>query len=165
MSQTKECSTCRVEKPIEEFPFKNKARGWRRGRCFPCQAAYWREWRDREGNAEKHRAAVKRWRSANADTRRAEGRRRYYGLSPEDVAVMLARQNRECAICTVEIHDGRDGFCVDHDHATGRIRGLLCRKCNVMLGMVDDRPEVLASAIRYLEVGCPSSSSPRISVR
>ena len=145
----KECSTCHASKPVEEFPFKNRARGWRRGRCFPCQAAYWRENRARD--PEKHRQSVRAYRARNPEKYRADGRKRYYGLSVEDTAAMLEAQQHKCGICACEIHDGFDGFCVDHDHASGRIRGLLCRKCNVLLGMAGDRPEVFAAAIAYLE--------------
>lgn len=149
MSQLKECSVCHANKPVEDFPIHKKSTGARRTRCNACQNAYWRSWR--AANAEKHRASVKRWRENNAESRRAEGRRRFYGLTPEDTASMLAAQDAACAICRSEIHDGPDGFCVDHNHVTGEVRGLLCRKCNVLLGMASDDPSVLAAAIQYLE--------------
>lgn len=143
------CSACGEVKPIEDFPIKNKEKGWRRGRCYPCQAAYGREIRSR--NPEAHRARTRAYRQRNLDKARADGRKRFYGLSPEATAAMLDAQQAQCAICTRAIHDGPDGFCVDHDHKSGRIRGLLCRKCNVLLGMAADEPSILAAAIRYLE--------------
>lgn len=59
---------------------------------------------------------------------------------------MIIAQDDRCAVCEKK----KDIYCVDHDHITGKIRGLLCRKCNVGLGMFEDNTEVLANAVRYL---------------
>lgn len=59
------------------------------------------------------------------------------------------RGNGRCAVCK-QIPTGR-GFCVDHDHRTGRTRGLLCTSCNTALGNVKDSPRTLAAMIVYLE--------------
>jgi recombination endonuclease VII len=69
-----------------------------------------------------------------------------YGISLADYDLMLARQRGVCAICK------RSGqvLCVDHCHATGKVRGLLCSKCNSTLGFCDDDPKRLLAAIAYL---------------
>ena len=54
-----------------------------------------------------------------------------------------------CDICQ-KINHGRYGLSVDHNHKTGEIRGLLCRKCNMAIGLIGDSPDTLARAIAYL---------------
>lgn len=75
---------------------------------------------------------------------------RRYGLTVEQYAAMLAAQYGRCAICRRELLSRRDTH-VDHDHISGRIRGLLCRFCNHVLGLAGDSVETLRNAIAYLE--------------
>jgi hypothetical protein len=64
---------------------------------------------------------------------------------------MYEEQNGACAICKGE-GDGRwKKLCVDHDHKTGKVRQLLCRNCNVVLGQVGDNPNLLEEMIKYLQ--------------
>jgi hypothetical protein len=65
---------------------------------------------------------------------------------------MLAAQEGRCAICRREQPDGR-ALHVDHCHASGRIRGLLCEACNIGLGLYRDDPAVLRRAAGYIEEG------------
>lgn len=69
-----------------------------------------------------------------------------YGISREAVDGLKKGQNRKCGICTKE---GR--LCVDHDHKTGTIRGLLCHRCNGALGTFGDSIEGIKRALNYLE--------------
>ena len=73
-----------------------------------------------------------------------------YGLSVAEYAAMLKSQNGACAIC-YGTHNNNHALCIDHDHMTGKIRGLVCHDCNVALGMIGDDPEVARSIITYLE--------------
>ena len=76
---------------------------------------------------------------------------RLYGISLKVYNELLEKQGGHCALCpATEPGSGRDHFCVDHDHVTGRVRGLLCYRCNLGLGQFKDRPEVLRTAITYL---------------
>lgn len=83
--------------------------------------------------------------------------REKFGMSTEEVAALSASQNGACAIClgTSSRIDGRSGrqhaLAVDHDHATGKVRGLLCDKCNSGIGLLRDDPKILAAAIAYLD--------------
>jgi hypothetical protein len=77
---------------------------------------------------------------------------RPYGIGIEDYERMLAEQDGKCAICdTTEPGHGYDVFVVDHDHRTGRNRGLLCRDCNSGIGLLGDEPRQLRSAADYIE--------------
>lgn len=72
-----------------------------------------------------------------------------YGIGRLDYDMMYAKQDGRCAICGGP-PVGRENFDVDHDHETGRVRGLLCFPCNNGLGAFRDRPERLSAAILYL---------------
>jgi len=100
----------------------------------------------------------------NADLRAyltPEKRRKYklkatYGISLDEFDFLYSTQKGCCAICGVSINKDFSSkniskFNVDHDHTTGKVRGLLCTNCNVLLGMSKDSIEVLAKAISYLD--------------
>lgn len=73
------------------------------------------------------------------------------GLSPADYQAMLDEQGGVCAICGDP--PGVQALAVDHDHATGYVRGLLCTNCNHLLGKAKDNRTVLEAAIAYLARG------------
>lgn len=73
-----------------------------------------------------------------------------FGITVEDYDMILLTQKGCCAICGTDNPGGRGRFHVDHNHETGRVRGLLCHYCNVSLGGFKDSPAILARAIEYL---------------
>lgn len=73
-----------------------------------------------------------------------------YGLTEEEYKKLFASQNNKCAICGCEFNENNKGF-VDHSHINNEVRGLLCTKCNTLLGMANDNIEVLEKAIQYLK--------------
>ena len=72
-----------------------------------------------------------------------------YGLTEEEYKDLFHRQNNKCAICGCEFDENNKGF-VDHSHTSNRVRGLLCTRCNTLLGMANDKVEILKKAIEYL---------------
>jgi len=93
----------------------------------------------------KHRATV-------LASQRTAWLRMAYGLSREDYARMLAEQGGMCAICKATEPGGRSAnFHIDHCHTTGKIRGLLCCRCNQGLGAFRDNVEILKAATEYLQ--------------
>lgn len=80
---------------------------------------------------------------------RAYHLQRTYGLTLEQYAAMVEAQGGVCAICG-KPPPGKFPLCVDHDHDTGRIRGLLCNPCNSLMGRWGDDAEILMAAARYL---------------
>lgn len=68
---------------------------------------------------------------------------------------MLEEQGGVCAICGTG--NGQKMLHVDHDHGTGRVRGLLCHQCNRVLGLAHDNPELMRKAIEYLSHGVLST--------
>lgn len=101
---------------------------------------------------ERNRSRVKAWQKANpikhAAKTTAHFRKKKYGLGADELNAMLHKQEGLCGICHqpfgVTPH-------VDHDHATGIVRGLLCGPCNRGLGMFKDSKIFLLNAIRYLK--------------
>jgi hypothetical protein len=87
------------------------------------------------------------------DYRRRYSRLRKYGLTPEGFDAILALQGDRCAICRSKSpKSARNGtWCVDHDHVTGQVRGLLCNLCNRAVGMFQDDPKIIRAAVRYVE--------------
>jgi len=74
-----------------------------------------------------------------------------YGLTLDQYHAIVERQGERCAVCRKVIAPmGRDTH-IDHDHTTGKVRGLLCSECNLGLGKFKDRPDVLRAAATYLE--------------
>ncbi len=75
-----------------------------------------------------------------------------YGITSVEISDMLVLQHGLCAICSTSDPRSKDGtFVVDHCHATGKVRALLCGPCNTGLGMYKDQPAVLRAAADYLE--------------
>ena len=72
-----------------------------------------------------------------------------YNLTPEEYNNLFQIQNNRCAICNKEFNENLKAY-VDHNHSTNKIRGLLCSKCNSLLGFADDDIEILQNAIKYL---------------
>ncbi len=74
-----------------------------------------------------------------------------YDLTLEQYNELLEQQNHCCLICHVHQSKLRRKLAVDHSHKSGKIRGLLCTKCNTILGTFDDNIKLLESAIYYLK--------------
>jgi hypothetical protein len=72
-----------------------------------------------------------------------------YKISLDDYQNLLVGQNGLCAICKQPPNPGKH-LAVDHDHTTGKIRGLLCNSCNLALGMLKDNKDTIQSALDYL---------------
>lgn len=73
-----------------------------------------------------------------------------YGITEETFEALVQSQGGKCAICRDVLKREKRGTHIDHDHATGAIRGILCVKCNAGLGQFKDDPERLQAAARYI---------------
>lgn len=73
-----------------------------------------------------------------------------FGINLEEYEILSQSQNNVCAICKTNNTNKR--LAVDHCHKTGKIRGLLCGKCNTGIGLMQDNIHILQSAINYLEL-------------
>lgn len=152
----KTCSKCGETKALSEFfPLygKQKEIGARNGRthkphCKTCNGKDGTLWKQENPEARKRYSNARRKHRISSK----------YGLTEERYFEILSEQGGHCAICPRT--DGRKKqktctptkfhFAVDHDHATGVTRGLLCDTCNRALGMFGDSPANLLSAVAYL---------------
>lgn len=125
------CYVCKETKGISDFP-KNKGRPLERANlCNSCE--------------------VKRQQNKYSKTKlkyRSNSIMKKYGLTVELFDELIEKQNYRCMICQEQTE-----LVVDHCHATGRIRGALCRSCNTGLGMFRDNPIFLDKAKEYLANG------------
>ena len=129
--------TCHPDRP-------NRARGLC-ARCYGSalrRARYLVQPELLEAERERGRAHIKR----HPDKPRRDWLRLAYGVALEDVAAMLEAQDGRCLIC----HRDDVRLSVDHDHQTGRVRGLLCNNCNAGIGFLGDDPARLLDAVVYL---------------
>jgi hypothetical protein len=143
---------CDVEKPFDEFPIDPQRPGRLYSYCKACKAEFMRaatqRWKDR--NPEKYRRSTKR------TNLRKFARRHGADIDIGLYDQMVAEQDGRCLICGAK--PGRIALAVDHDHETGRVRGLLCRSCNQGLGHFRDDPDLLRSAAAYLERGAEQAA-------
>ncbi|SRR6266446_7107114 len=93
-----------------------------------------------------------RWRNANLSRDQANKLKYRYGITLNEYSALLEGQAGKCAICGTNIFDKlkKRRLAVDHDHKTGRVRGLLCYMCNIGLGSFLDEVPRLQAAIEYL---------------
>lgn len=148
------CKDCGIEKPTTHF-YRYK-RGGLYSRCKACHYTRTQEWRD--ANREKVRELDRsRYRARYSDKIRARKILRKYGLSAPEYAALMEAQGGVCAICLKPFAepDGKskgaqwDIASVDHDHETGRVRGILHRRCNLALELLLNDEET-ARAREYL---------------
>jgi hypothetical protein len=99
----------------------------------------------------------RRYRALYPEKRRTQNRKhslRKYGLTPDEYTAMHQAQNGICALCkkpeTSRLRGTLRALAVDHCHRTGVVRGLLCRRCNMMIGMADDDADTFLAAVSYL---------------
>lgn len=133
---TKRCSTCKKDKPLEDFNRFHAGTHGRQANCRECAHAAKKAWR--LANVEQDRAYLQIWEAVNSDRKRYLRRRSHlaitYGITPELYDELLERQRGVCLSCGTDVPSPdkrRKNFDVDHDHATGEIRGLLCSPCNL----------------------------------
>jgi hypothetical protein len=93
------------------------------------------------------------------DRRRKQDLKRRYGVTPQEFERLVQLQASVCLICGrgSAAKRRRKFFCVDHDHDSGRIRGLLCNRCNTGLGHFNDDPRLLLKAAAYFDRPSPLS--------
>ncbi|WP_208115423.1 endonuclease VII domain-containing protein [Nocardia ignorata] len=125
------CVACSTAKPLSDF---GKGRLNRRGVKYHCKTCRAEEW-NRLPKLRKRRVYK-------------------YGLTVDDYERMWKAQDGKCAICRLPQKRYSDGrlidLAIDHCHATGQVRGLLCSGCNRAIGLVDDDPAILEAAAAYL---------------
>jgi hypothetical protein len=123
----------------------------KKGACKLCAKGQVKSWR--ENNRERHRELARIGSRAYRERNPGVWKERYlentYGLSLEDYYKLLEKQGGVCAICHKPPVGER--LAVDHDHVTGKVRGLLHRWCNSAIGFFEDDVQLLINAVNYLK--------------
>lgn len=133
----KQCSKCSIKKEKTEF-YKDK--------------------RSKQGIQSMCKECFKTWQQSELGkkTARKAHLQQQYKITLDDYDNMLQEQNNSCAICGTNVVNCEKGsgnhLAVDHCHSTGKVRGLLCASCNILLGKAKDSIIVLQSAINYLKM-------------
>ncbi len=147
------CTKCGSDGPFTKSTSKKRAKDGLRSVCKPCENA---SVKARYAlDPAKFKAISVAWQERNQDKVLRIRRRRIlrsYGLSEDRFDALMIHQAGRCAVCR-SAHlstTTRRGVCIDHDHGTGLVRGLLCSKCNLALGHFRDDPANLERGAIYL---------------
>lgn len=131
------CYVCKIDKSLEDFSADKTRPNGRMSRCKKCN-------NERVNKYAKSPAGRARHRRYQLN--------RAYGLSIENYNLLISQQRGLCAICKKHPKDTQRGtLYVDHNHKTGKVRGLLCGACNSSLGLLKENIETLESMIKYIK--------------
>jgi hypothetical protein len=130
----KTCYSCKIEKPVNNFYRSNV--NYYQKECKDCNRIRKYKW---------HQTEEGKLSSANTKLKRR------FGITLDQFNKMYEQQNGKCLICEATESNLGHRLAVDHCHTTGKIRGLLCKSCNVSLGGFKDNVNSLYRAIKYLE--------------
>ncbi len=163
---TKICSKCHTPKPLDAFHKDSQRADGLYPQCKDCHnsanrntrlkdpEAYRKYYRERQqrrratpGGRERDNQYAKNWHERQKAEGRDPNREKRFGLEAGQYATMVQEQDGKCKICK----ESSQTLCVDHNHKTGVVRGLLCPSCNKGLGFFKDSVDLLNSAIAYLK--------------
>jgi ribosomal protein L40E len=150
----KVCTKCGEEKPLFEFHKHKIAKDGLAYVCRSCKSAVDKTYRQSAENADNAKNRATKWNRENEERRKLiiqkDNYKRRYGLTSEQKQQLVDGQDGKCAICANDLKDTHD-VCVDHNHTTGAIRAILCRKCNLGIGHLQDSIKIVESALEYLK--------------
>lgn len=150
--ELKWCNKCRSLKPSADFGRRSDRPIGRQASCRACQATHTVDFRN--ANRAHFNTIRRACYGRNPGKWWSDRLKSEYGLTVADYARMLEAQGGVCGICGGKEESKRyKHLSVDHDHATGRVRGLLCNNCNRALGLLKDSTIILLAAARYLKAG------------
>lgn len=149
------CKKCGLEKPETEFKAQRHRMSPENPRgiaspCKQCDARTMVVWREKNRNRCLEKA--REWTEKNPHARKKSHLKCAYGLSLEEYGRMKNEQGGACAICQ-KIPKG--SLCVDHCHKTGKVRALLCCRCNITLGYFEASDKFFQLAVVYLKKHAP----------
>jgi len=150
-NRMKRCNKCNKLKSLQEFHKHSTAKDGLRYECKNCRKERDRIYRRTPaGRAASKRSNKKQVEKGNAAKATLKYNLKKFNLTLVDYDLLSAEQDHVCAICNNINENGRR-LSVDHDHETGKVRSLLCMKCNSLLGFVKDDVKILKNAINYLK--------------
>jgi hypothetical protein len=142
----KTCNKCFVEKDDGEFRKKKSTKDGLSNTCKDCQKEI-----DKKTHERLRESRVASMKTNYEKIKLKSHYKTKYGITVADYNSMFEKQGGCCAICGVHQDNTFKRFCVDHNHETGQVRGLLCHNCNSALGNFMDSVDNLNNAISYLK--------------
>lgn len=145
---TKICSKCEIEKSIDDFWHSRYSRhsDGLQSRCKDCCRLSGKIWTEQNKNLLNERRRNDTVRE-KALLRHIRNQLNKFDIAPEDYQFLLSKG---CMICGCKNNTHRHRLHIDHDHTTGKFRGILCTNCNTAIGLMCDDPKRLKIAIKYL---------------
>jgi hypothetical protein len=134
INETKVCVNCNIEKDISEFTKHPKGKLGRNPRCRDCRTTDQQKYRERNGYANQIKYK--------------------YGITMSEYNNYITLSNNKCPLCNIEYFSTGSRLsqpCIDHDHTTNKVRGVICHACNVALGLVRDNKLILQKMLEYLK--------------
>lgn len=144
--KTKTCKYCLVEKITSDFWKCARSKDRLDYKCKICSKLINRQWH--RANRARVNEVKSEWSKKNPDKVKNTSLKKSYKIDLIEYNNMLTKQNNKCAICSEE--SAVKCLAVDHDHKTGKIRGLLCNRCNTGLGMFRDNIDLIILSGMYL---------------
>lgn len=130
------CTTCKIEKSETEFHLRGDKKGKNlQSQCKNCVRAKQQIYRLH--HREDCNETARLWRRNNPLAVKQNNIFYKYGIMPEQYEMLFISQDFKCNVCSVEVFPYEHGSCVDHNHNTGRVRGILCTKCNIAIGWIE----------------------------
>ena len=141
------CPSCKQNKDDTDF---HKVKDRKSGHHPYCKECRCKKAKDRYlRDKEKIKSRNKKWWANESNVRKMVLSK--YGMTPEDYLVLFNLQEGSCAVCGTHQLELDHRLHVDHDHQTGKVRGLLCRNCNFALGLMGDSPDLIGRLKEYVE--------------
>lgn len=138
----KSCNKCGEIKSLDQFPKRKDSADGHHNSCKACENV----------RKSKYKWTREQWWAWEI--------KKQFGLTVDAYNSLLEEQNHSCAVCNTHLDDYKgiygkgkkvERFSVDHCHTSGKVRGLLCYNCNLLLGHAKDNVEVLEAAVAYLK--------------
>ena len=175
LEKLKVCSVCKKALLLSQYYTRKRAGGVKvpRSFCKSCSIKSVVAWGKKNPEKKKcnqakyskrHRgkidSGIETWRNANPDKMQQYAFNGYkkhlerkFGITIQGYDDMYIQQGGRCAICGAHQSELRKRFCVDHCHSSGKVRGLLCDRCNTSIGKFEHNIALLKNAIKYLGDG------------
>jgi len=135
----KKCSVCKKEFLLGDFyTYQKNGRTAYQARCKKCANEY--------NNGRYHKQTSEQRKRRKELAHRSHLSRKY-NLTTDEFSTMIVKQNNKCKICECDMERPE----VDHNHDTGEVRGLLCKPCNLSLGLLKENTQTLNSMISYIK--------------
>ncbi|HCH9337366.1 TPA: hypothetical protein NNW70_004295 [Salmonella enterica] len=138
------CSTCFELLTYDKFSKKSNSKRGYSYKCKSCHNEYVREnWYKK--NSDKQKQSSKKWKNSNKNKILASK----YKTTESEIISLLEKSSNKCEVCNKTFK-----ICIDHCHTTGKVRGVLCMRCNAALGLLQEDQYIVSNLLDYIRDKC-----------